>query len=1308
MAELVHAQFEEFQSLHRLKRAVLYPGYRVVGQDRLFDVSMIQSIWGYGLRLLLHSRTWELGRPVRQTITSARFGYRFLDRRLFHSIAESDFSGGNPENRASSGATLMQRKLAIGRVLGHVIREGAWRRPRVGVALSVRTVTPGPFSETNRTGVQIYYTVFCLTGTVDKYKIAHRTLNHVTSSILKRGTRLWKLPEKLRFTDKVFSSWARSLFPETKEGKGHGSPRLIPAYAFEQHTKTRHWLLDELTKFRKFHKKRIREIIRLLRAIQPELEYPECLLLAYNIISYFCNLFRGSGIRDDSSFLHHCIKVPSNESFPKYRIDFDHALKLKITTCRNHNFDESSKLSNDSAQFPRPAFSTSFSEVRDANCLETKPLDAGYPGASFVTFSKIPSSSWEKYRGGSDERWVLWLFENFPKHCFAEFSEGEELAKHDNFHSPYDFPRKGSDAPGQNHVHPTACVQTKTGYPEQLRSIIPIESLLRSKQIHGINETAFFEASQECRVSEQKRYMLKPLINRLQDTQYMYFADIRKIVFFGTSFNIYSIFKTQEANHQTSTNIRLRVSSSIPSPFRQAKLSESSRNWSVAIHLQHSHDVDPGDSIGRAMRQSSKTFHGPDHKHRKIRDAFRPLEGKGHSESQGIKELTPTRQHITIAASNSHLSGPEWVLKLVNNVQLILNSDNVSLERIRELSNRQSPVIPKLLGRFDLELLRSLVMFNTVPGSRWDEKGWHTNEFPQRLVPWTSGTIPACSLCFVAEKKKEEGEEEEEEEEEEEKGDYTDAQELLLNSMKLVDTAGGWNFRANVHRLLMHKEARGWIESGKTKGRPRRPDRGGEALILEKVYLLVRNTANENHERAFCEQRESAVYSLERLAAQLKRRRGNATVYAIPEIPQIQSYYPLCFPSFLYHNDCIIVRFAKSQKFKSLETPIPFYIHNISDKNCRLIVSTVLIAPVLTLLANSHRIREMSNKNCETICKMSNYNKNYKLTVLTALIVSDLRRRTTDPRSCCGKSSSSHESRSPCQIAISGHSLSIIRREQQSFDQILLQIHSLKVPEYSITARRMRSLQFQSSPSVPNNASNVCPKNKRLDWPAEDGTLIFPKPSTNSCRTKRRIIYGTWARRRPNGQRLFAVHNQIVVHLRLPSKRKLIAAGSITQNRRLEFSSPPDCFPLRISLFCKESKVESISTNYGNIMENENGAAVSLFLTSLWDNGFAGGGGRGGEMAEARRVVVIPSSMEGRPKWRTDCSLDNGRPSSLAWSGLKGPITTKTYNINLNKIKFCTLLMGIEGTVKYLRTLDAVGKQEERGKAIAFRLGVTA
>ncbi|KOX68268.1 hypothetical protein WN51_06162 [Melipona quadrifasciata] len=61
------------------------------------------------------------------------------------------------------------------------------------------------------------------------------------------------------------------------------------------------------------------------------------------------------------------------------------------------------------------------------------------------------------------------------------------------------------------------------------------------------------------------------------------------------------------------------------------------------LQYKRSHDVDPGDSIGRAMRQSSKTSHGPDHKHHQITPAFRPLEGKGHSESQGIKELTPMR-----------------------------------------------------------------------------------------------------------------------------------------------------------------------------------------------------------------------------------------------------------------------------------------------------------------------------------------------------------------------------------------------------------------------------------------------------------------------------------------------------------------------------------------------------------------------------------------------------------------------------------------------------------------------------------------
>ncbi|KOX78068.1 hypothetical protein WN51_05956 [Melipona quadrifasciata] len=41
-----------------------------------------------------------------------RNGKGVVEQTVYH--CESDFSGGNPENRTSSGATLMQRKLAIG------------------------------------------------------------------------------------------------------------------------------------------------------------------------------------------------------------------------------------------------------------------------------------------------------------------------------------------------------------------------------------------------------------------------------------------------------------------------------------------------------------------------------------------------------------------------------------------------------------------------------------------------------------------------------------------------------------------------------------------------------------------------------------------------------------------------------------------------------------------------------------------------------------------------------------------------------------------------------------------------------------------------------------------------------------------------------------------------------------------------------------------------------------------------------------------------------------------------------------------
>ncbi|KOX70819.1 Potassium voltage-gated channel protein Shal [Melipona quadrifasciata] len=74
---------------------------------------------------------------------------------------------------------------------------------------------------------------------------------------------------------------------------------------------------------------------------------------------------------------------------------------------------------------------------------------------------------------------------------------------------------------------------------------------------------------------------------------------------------------------------------------------EESDGTQPGLQYKHSHDVDPSDSIGRTVRQSSKTSHGLDHKHHQITPFFGPLEGKGHSESQGIKELTPMRQGIS-------------------------------------------------------------------------------------------------------------------------------------------------------------------------------------------------------------------------------------------------------------------------------------------------------------------------------------------------------------------------------------------------------------------------------------------------------------------------------------------------------------------------------------------------------------------------------------------------------------------------------------------------------------------------------------
>ncbi|KOX70611.1 Histone-lysine N-methyltransferase SETMAR, partial [Melipona quadrifasciata] len=41
------------------------------------------------------------------------------------------------------------------------------------------------------------------------------------------------------------------------------------------------------------------------------------------------------------------------------------------------------------------------------------------------------------------------------------------------------------------------------------------------------------------------------------------------------------------------------------------------------LQYKHSHDVDPGYSIGRAMRQSSKASHGPDHRQHPLSDSLR-------------------------------------------------------------------------------------------------------------------------------------------------------------------------------------------------------------------------------------------------------------------------------------------------------------------------------------------------------------------------------------------------------------------------------------------------------------------------------------------------------------------------------------------------------------------------------------------------------------------------------------------------------------------------------------------------------------
>ncbi|KOX77838.1 hypothetical protein WN51_05724 [Melipona quadrifasciata] len=87
---------------------------------------------------LAHVTTWlHHDLPPIHAVVSQHHGQEVTSWERSSNVVERwlriDFSGSNPENRASSGATLMQRKLID---LGHVIRKGVWDRPRVGMALS--------------------------------------------------------------------------------------------------------------------------------------------------------------------------------------------------------------------------------------------------------------------------------------------------------------------------------------------------------------------------------------------------------------------------------------------------------------------------------------------------------------------------------------------------------------------------------------------------------------------------------------------------------------------------------------------------------------------------------------------------------------------------------------------------------------------------------------------------------------------------------------------------------------------------------------------------------------------------------------------------------------------------------------------------------------------------------------------------------------------------------------------------------------------------------------------------------------------
>ncbi|KOX73920.1 hypothetical protein WN51_13998 [Melipona quadrifasciata] len=88
--------------------------------------------------------------------------------------------------------------------------------------------------------------------------------------------------------------------------------------------------------------------------------------------------------------------------------------------------------------------------------------------------------------------------------------------------------------------------------------------------------------------------------------------------------------------------------------MRQTLVIVSVGDTQPRLQYKHSHDVDPGYSIGRAMRQSSKASHGPDHRQHPLSD---PLRGKD------ITRVTPKLYGLScnqIPASCNQIPGEHY------------------------------------------------------------------------------------------------------------------------------------------------------------------------------------------------------------------------------------------------------------------------------------------------------------------------------------------------------------------------------------------------------------------------------------------------------------------------------------------------------------------------------------------------------------------------------------------------------------------------------------------------------------------------